>query len=137
LIVVVFVDDIIFGGSMNKMCQEFAVEMEKEFEMSMLGEFSFFLGLQISQSAKDKFILKTKYIKEMLNKFMMEDCTPIITPMCYSNFFSPHATFLNGLSISLCRLEVPCCTFQSQKNHIFPQIRPWNNNSNICKISIG
>jgi hypothetical protein len=52
LIVVVYVDDIIFGGSMKEMCQEFAIEMKKEFEMSMLGELSFFLGLQISQSEK-------------------------------------------------------------------------------------
>jgi hypothetical protein len=45
LIVVVYVDDIIFVGSINKVCQEFAKEMQKEFEMSMLGELSFFLGL--------------------------------------------------------------------------------------------
>jgi hypothetical protein len=81
LIVVVYVDDIIFGGSINKMCQEFAKEMQKEFEMSMLGELSFFLGLQISQSDKGIFISQTKYIKEMLKKFRMEDCAPVNTPM--------------------------------------------------------
>jgi hypothetical protein len=81
LIVVVYVDDIIFGGSMNKMCQEFAIEMQKEFEMSMLGELSFFLGLQISQFDKGIFISQTKYIKEMLKKFRMEDCAPVNTPM--------------------------------------------------------
>jgi hypothetical protein len=45
LIVVVYVDDIIFGGSMNKMCQEFSIEMQKEFKMSTLGELSFFPSL--------------------------------------------------------------------------------------------
>jgi hypothetical protein len=45
LIVVVYVDDIIFGGSKKEMCQEFAIEMQKEFEMSMLGELSSFLRL--------------------------------------------------------------------------------------------
>jgi hypothetical protein len=57
---VVYVDDIIFGGSVKEICQEFAIEMKKEFEMSMLGELPFFLGLQISQSYKGIFISKTK-----------------------------------------------------------------------------
>ena len=55
--------------------------MQKEFEMSMLGELSFFLGLQISQSDKGIFISQTKYIKEMLKKFIIEDCTPVNTLM--------------------------------------------------------
>jgi hypothetical protein len=55
--------------------------MKKEFEMSMLGELSLFLGLQISQSNKGIFISQTKFIKEMLKKFRMEDCTPVNTPM--------------------------------------------------------
>jgi hypothetical protein len=49
--------------------------------MSMLGELSFFLGLHISQSNKGIFISQTKYIKEMLKKFRMEDCAPVSTPM--------------------------------------------------------
>jgi hypothetical protein len=49
--------------------------------MSMLGELSFFIGLQISQSDKGIFISQTKYIKEMLNKFTMEYCAPVSTPM--------------------------------------------------------
>ena len=49
--------------------------------MSMLGELKFFLGLQISQSDKGIFISQTKYIKEMLKKFQMEDCKPVGTPM--------------------------------------------------------
>ena len=65
---------------MNKMCQEFAIEMQKEFEMSMLGELSFFLSLQISQFDKGIFISQTKCIKEML-KFIMEYCAPVSTPM--------------------------------------------------------
>jgi hypothetical protein len=49
--------------------------------MSMLGELSFFLGLQITQMSKGIFISQTKYIKYMLNKFEMEDCKPMNTPM--------------------------------------------------------
>jgi hypothetical protein len=48
---VVYVDDTIFGSNVDRMSQTFVEEMQKEFEMSMLGEFSFFLGLHISQSS--------------------------------------------------------------------------------------
>ena len=55
--------------------------MQHEFEMSLLGELSFFLSLQISQFDKGIFISQMKYIKEMLKKFRMEDCKPVSTPM--------------------------------------------------------
>jgi hypothetical protein len=47
----------------------------------LLGELTFFLRLQISHLDECIFISKTKYIKEMLKKFKMEDCKPISTPM--------------------------------------------------------
>jgi hypothetical protein len=49
--------------------------------MSLLGELSFFLGLQICQSNQGIFISQTKYIIEMLKRFGMEDCKPVNTPM--------------------------------------------------------
>jgi hypothetical protein len=55
--------------------------MQSEFEMLLLGELSFFLGLQIRQSNQGIFISQTKYIREMLKRFGMEDCKPVITPM--------------------------------------------------------
>jgi hypothetical protein len=81
LIIVVYVDDIIFVSNVDRMSQNFAEEMQKEFEMSMLGELSFFIGLYISQSKKGIFISHTKYIKEMLKKFKMEHYAPVSTPM--------------------------------------------------------
>ena len=55
--------------------------MKKEFEMSMLGELTLFLGLQVFQKEKWIFISQTKYIKDMLKKFKMEDSKPISTLM--------------------------------------------------------
>ena len=49
--------------------------------MSLLGELSFFLGLHIFQSNQEFFISQTKYIREMLKRFGIEDCKPVITPM--------------------------------------------------------
>lgn len=56
IIVVVYVDDIIFGSILNTLSEQFANDMKKEFEMSMLGELIFFLGFQILQSDKGIFI---------------------------------------------------------------------------------
>jgi hypothetical protein len=47
LTVQVYVDDIVFGGSSNSLVARFAENMSREFEMSMMGELQFFLGLQI------------------------------------------------------------------------------------------
>jgi hypothetical protein len=81
LLIEVYVDDIIFGSDDDKLSQKFAKDMQNEFEMSLLGELSFFLGLQICQSNQGIFISQTKYIREMLNRFGMEYCKPVITPM--------------------------------------------------------
>eukprot|EP00253_Pinus_taeda_P015671 PITA_15671 len=53
LILVVYVDDIIFGSNEEAMSQSFALVMQKEFEMSLLGELTYFLGLQIQQNEDD------------------------------------------------------------------------------------
>jgi hypothetical protein len=55
--------------------------MQNEFEISLLGELSFFIGLQICQRKQGIFISQTKYIIEMLKMFGREDCKPVITPM--------------------------------------------------------
>jgi hypothetical protein len=55
--------------------------MQNELEMSLLGELSFFLGLHICQRNQGIFISQTKYIREMLKRFRMEYCKPVITPM--------------------------------------------------------
>jgi hypothetical protein len=81
LIIEFYVDDIIFGSDDDRMSQKFSRDMKNEFEMSLLGELNLFLGLQICQRDKGIFISQTKYIREMLKKFGMEDCKPMSTPM--------------------------------------------------------
>ena len=81
IILEVYVDDIIFGSDGDKMSQWFTKDMQNEFEMSLLGELNSLLGLQISQLDDGIFISQSKYIKEMLKKFGMEDCKPVNTPM--------------------------------------------------------
>ena len=74
-------DDIIFGSNDDRLSKNFSTKMQIEFEMSLLGELTYFLGLQISQQEKGIFTCQAKYIKEMLKKFKMEDCKPVLTPM--------------------------------------------------------
>jgi hypothetical protein len=81
IIDVVYVDDIIFGSIQNPLSKQFATKMKKYFEMSMVGELTFFLRLQVSQLEKGIFISHTKCIKEMLKKFQMEDCKTMSTHM--------------------------------------------------------
>jgi len=77
----IYVDDIIFGSTNQGFCEEFGKMMAKEFEMSMIGELSYFLGLQINQMKNGTFVSHGKYIKDMLKKFGMEDSKSISTPM--------------------------------------------------------
>ena len=81
MIVVVYVDDIMFGSNREELAKGFADEMKIEFEMSMIGELSFYLGLQIQQKNTGTFISQEKYLKEMLKKFKMEDYKPVSNPM--------------------------------------------------------
>nr|GEX54198.1 Gag-Pol polyprotein [Tanacetum cinerariifolium]GEX54205.1 Gag-Pol polyprotein [Tanacetum cinerariifolium] len=55
--------------------------MKSRFEMSMMGEMTFFLGLQVNQSPCGIFINQTKYVLEILKTYRMESCDPIDTPM--------------------------------------------------------
>lgn len=76
----VYVDDIIFGGN-EGMCKKNSNKMQNKFEMSMIGELNFFLGLQVNHNEKGIFISQSKYIKELLKKFGLENSKPVCTPM--------------------------------------------------------
>ena len=55
--------------------------MASEFEMSMIGELSYFFGLQIKQMKNGTFVSQGKYIKDMIKKFRLDDAKAIHTPM--------------------------------------------------------
>jgi hypothetical protein len=77
----IYVDDIIFGSTNESLCEEFGKMMSNEFEMSMIGQLSFFLGLQIKQLKEGIFVSQSKYFKDMLKKFGLENAKSIKTPM--------------------------------------------------------
>nr|GFB15738.1 hypothetical protein [Tanacetum cinerariifolium] len=81
LVVQVYVDDIIFGSTNPKYIQLFSDLMKSRFEMSMMGEMTFFLGLQVNQSPCGIFINQSKYMLEILKKYGKESCDPVGTPV--------------------------------------------------------
>ncbi|GKA85966.1 retrovirus-related pol polyprotein from transposon TNT 1-94 [Tanacetum coccineum] len=81
LLVQIYVDDIIFASTDPKACDIFSKEMSSKFQMSMMGQMSFFLGLQVSQSPRGIFINQSKYALEILTKYGMDTSDPVDTPM--------------------------------------------------------
>ncbi|GJV56833.1 putative ribonuclease H-like domain-containing protein [Tanacetum coccineum] len=81
LLVQVYVDDIIFGSTKKELCTEFEKMMHKKFQMSSMGELTFFLGLQVKQKEDGIFISQDKYVTEILKKFGFSDVKTASTPM--------------------------------------------------------
>ncbi|GKB83501.1 retrovirus-related pol polyprotein from transposon TNT 1-94 [Tanacetum coccineum] len=77
----IYVDDIIFGSTNPKYSKRFEKLMHSRFEMSLMGEMKFFLGLQIHQSPKGIFINQAKYALEILKKHNIDNCHSIGTPL--------------------------------------------------------
>jgi hypothetical protein len=55
--------------------------MEKEFQMSMMRELTFFLGIQVKQMKQGIFLYQAKYMKDLMMKFNMAELKPMSTPM--------------------------------------------------------
>jgi hypothetical protein len=77
----IYVNDIIFGSTNQKSCEEFSNVMTQKFEMSMMGELTYFLGFQVKQLKDDTFISQMKYTQDLLKRFGMKDAKPANTPM--------------------------------------------------------
>ena len=81
LVVQIYVDDIIFGTINETLCRDFAKLIQEEFEMSLMGELNYFIGLQVKQTNDGIFIRQIKYIKKIIKKFGMESSKELNTPL--------------------------------------------------------
>jgi hypothetical protein len=81
LLVQIYVDDIIFGGSSHSLVSIFQEMMEKEFQMFMMGELTFFLGIQVRQTKQGTFVHQAKYTKDLMKKFNMAELKLVSTSM--------------------------------------------------------
>ncbi|GJR58748.1 putative ribonuclease H-like domain-containing protein [Tanacetum coccineum] len=81
MVVQVYVYDIIFGSTRKSWCDEFEALMKGRFQMSSMGELTFFLGLQVKQKPDGLFISQDRYVAEMLKKFDLASMKTTITLM--------------------------------------------------------
>ncbi|GJY83149.1 retrovirus-related pol polyprotein from transposon TNT 1-94 [Tanacetum coccineum] len=81
LLVQVYVDDIIFFSTKKELCNAFEKLMYEKFQMSSMGELTFFLGLQVQQKKDGIFISQDKYIDEILKKFRLTEVKIASTPI--------------------------------------------------------
>nr|GEU70706.1 putative ribonuclease H-like domain-containing protein [Tanacetum cinerariifolium] len=81
LMVKVYVDDIIFGSTNKDLCKAFEKLMKDKFQMSSMGELTFFLGLQVKQKPDGIFISQDIYVAKILRKFGLTDGKSASTPI--------------------------------------------------------
>jgi hypothetical protein len=82
-------DDIIFAGSSHSLVSSFQKIMENEFQISMMGELNFFLGIQVKEMKKGTFVHQAKYTNDLIKKFNMTELKPVSTPMSSAMSLGP------------------------------------------------
>ncbi|KAK2396684.1 putative mitochondrial protein [Trifolium repens] len=80
MIAQIYVDDIVFGGMTDALVKQFVHQMQSESEMSLVGELTYFLGVQVKQMEDTIFISQSNYAKNIVKKFGMESATRKRTP---------------------------------------------------------
>jgi hypothetical protein len=81
VIVSLYVDDLLITGSNATQLEDFKKKIMLTFEMTDLGEMTYFLGIEVRQKQDGIFICQEKYLKEILKRFKLEDCKEVSTPM--------------------------------------------------------
>jgi hypothetical protein len=101
----IYVDDIVFGGMSDTLVKQFVHQMQSKFEMSLVGELTYFLGLRVKQMEDTIFISRSKYAKNIVKKFGMENGVTvdqslyrsIIGSLLYRTTSKPDITFAVGV----------------------------------------
>jgi hypothetical protein len=89
LLVQIYVDDIIFGGSSPTLVSRFQKMMKNEFQMSMMGELTFFLGIQVNETKQGTFMHPAKYTKDLMKKFNMTELKLVSSLMSTATLLGP------------------------------------------------
>jgi hypothetical protein len=90
LLVQIYVQDVIFGGSSDMLVSSFQEMMENKFQMSMMGELTFFIGIQVKQMKHGTFVHQIKYMNDLMKKFNMTKLKPVSTPMSIAMALDPN-----------------------------------------------
>ena len=77
----VYVDDLLMTGNNESYIASIKKELRKGFEMTDLGYVHYYLGIEVTQHPMSIFLSQKKYIGDLLNRFGMDQCNPLTTPM--------------------------------------------------------
>ena len=77
----IYVDAIVFGATNDSLAHSFADEMKAMFEMSMVGELTYFLGLQVKQTDLGIYINQAKYARNLVKRFRLDNAAHSRTPI--------------------------------------------------------
>uniref|UniRef100_A0A251T6N3 Putative zinc finger, CCHC-type n=1 Tax=Helianthus annuus TaxID=4232 RepID=A0A251T6N3_HELAN len=83
LVICLYVDDLIIASNSMKLISEFKDEMKKEFEMTDMGKLHYFLGMEVSYEDGNIILSQKKYMRNLLEKYRMNQCNTVSTPMEY------------------------------------------------------
>jgi hypothetical protein len=86
----IYVNDIIFDGSSHTFMSRFQEMMKSEFQMSMMGELTFFLCIQVKKTKQGTFVHQAKYTKDIIKKFNMTELKPVSTPISSTASLGPN-----------------------------------------------
>nr|GEU91439.1 retrovirus-related Pol polyprotein from transposon TNT 1-94 [Tanacetum cinerariifolium] len=99
LLVQIYVDNIIFGSTNKDLCKAFEKLMKDKFQMSSMGELTFFLGLQVKQKPDGIFISQDNYVAKILRKLIVTAVSLKFMLFDVSEGFDKITDFLNASSI--------------------------------------
>jgi hypothetical protein len=86
----IYMDYIIISGSSHVLVSSFQAMMENEFQISMMGELTFFLGIQVKQTKEGTCVHQAKYTKDLIKKFSMADAKRLSTPKSTMTTLDPN-----------------------------------------------
>jgi hypothetical protein len=81
VLISLYADDLIITGNAEKLIDEIKEQLSKAFEMKDLGELHHCLGLEVWRNASQTFVCQSKYIREILKRFKMDQCKSFTVPM--------------------------------------------------------
>jgi histone deacetylase 1/2 len=92
----IYVDDIIITGSNNKSLEAFISQLNLAFSLKDLGNLHYFLGIEVYRDNSGMYLKQTKYIRDLLKKFNMENASSCPTPMVTGRQFTAEGELMSN-----------------------------------------
>ena len=117
----IYVNDIVFGATNNSLTYSFADEMKVMFKISMVGELTYFLGLQVKQTDSGIYINQAKYAKNLVKRFGLDNAAHSRTPMV-ANAKLTNDPSDESIDVTLYRSMIKCLLYLTASSLILPLV---------------